>query len=678
MKRKITTLLAVLLLTSLWVSAEHTPRHIFQNAWQKIDTSTLFNGKWCPYPDYQDRAGWDKFLGEFKDELIKRGEKYLDYQWQVIKATDYLAFERTGDRSSMERPNGANNGALCSLTLAELAEGKGRFMDQIINGVWFQTERTTWIYSAHQYRQATGRALPDYRDVFIDLATQTTGLQVAASLYFFEKEWDKVDPSIAVAVRHALKEQVFDPYMDASKWKSQSWLGFMKQDEKTPYFWENWDPRNNWNIWCNVNVARIFAFAQPDRKTLLDGLQQAVRSADNYLDFVDMDGGCDEGPAYWSHATGCLYEFIHFMNDITGDKFGCQDDAQYIARTHYLSRANLSNGWSVNFSDGSARSVGNILYPYWMGKLSDDKEMLNYAIYLSAEKGRNNLLSEGGHIVSILESVRYNDRFVADMNAALQKAGGDVKRLKAMCRADIPAGTWYPGTQHFIFKSKSGAQYATKGGHNEESHNHNDVGTVILFDNGMPILVDVGPTTYMRQTFNKKERYTIWSMRSEWHNLPLINGVPQHNGREYAAAWSKADARKGTFSVEMAGAYEKESDCKSLIRSCKLEGNTFTITDKYELNKRLAADEEHFMVRGEVEELGAGRLRIKYSDFDATQFGTAVLTYPKTLTATVETKVLDDARHSSIWGKDLKRIVLKSADNAPLAGSYKIQVTIQR
>ena len=37
--------------------------------------------------------------------------------------------------------------------------------------------------------------------------------------------------------------------------------------------------------------------------------------------------------------------------------------------------------------------------------------------------------------------------------------------------------------------------------------------------------------TYTKQTFGK-DRYTIWTMQSNYHNLPMINGVPQKFGQE--------------------------------------------------------------------------------------------------------------------------------------------------
>ena len=36
--------------------------------------------KWVPYPKYTDRAGWDSLTNDQKQMLIRRGEKYLNYE----------------------------------------------------------------------------------------------------------------------------------------------------------------------------------------------------------------------------------------------------------------------------------------------------------------------------------------------------------------------------------------------------------------------------------------------------------------------------------------------------------------------------------------------------------------------------------------------------------------------
>src|SRR5207248_10198558 len=82
--------------------------------------------------------------------------------------------------------------------------------------------------------------------------------------------------------------------------------------------------------------------------------------------------------------------------------------------------------------------------------------------------------------------------------------------------------------------SSAGLDVAAWGGHNRQSHNHNDVENVIVYGSGKPVLIDVGVETYSAKTFSA-QRYEIWTMQSAYHNLPTINGIMQGAGREFRA-----------------------------------------------------------------------------------------------------------------------------------------------
>ena len=103
---------------------------------EQVKESLVMNQQWVKYPAYTDRQGWDKYLGAFKDYYIKRGEEKLHFDWKIVRATAYLEFERSGDRNIMQGPLGQNTQAVADLLMAELAEGKGRFIDDLIDGVF--------------------------------------------------------------------------------------------------------------------------------------------------------------------------------------------------------------------------------------------------------------------------------------------------------------------------------------------------------------------------------------------------------------------------------------------------------------------------------------------------------------------------------------------------------------
>src|SRR5437868_14155296 len=63
--------------------------------------------------------------------------------------------------------------------------------------------------------------------------------------------------------------------------------------------------------------------------------------------------------------------------------------------------------------------------------------------------------------------------------------------------------------------SAQGLYVAAWGGHNAQSHNHNDVGNFIVYGDGKPVLIDVGVETYSAKTFSP-QRYEIWTMQSAY------------------------------------------------------------------------------------------------------------------------------------------------------------------
>ena len=97
---------------------------------------------------------------------------------------------------------------------------------------------------------------------------------------------------------------------------------------------------------------------------------------------------------------------------------------------------------------------------------------------------------------------------------------------------------------------------AAKGGYNEESHNHNDIGTFLLYRDGSPVIVDIGSATYCAKTFSAK-RYEMFNNSSAYHCCPVIDRIPQQAGMEYRArqVCFQEDDGQIQFSLDIAAAY---------------------------------------------------------------------------------------------------------------------------
>jgi len=631
----------ILIITPIYAYIE---RNLLQ---QKTNVDALkkalvMKQQWIPYPAYNDRPGWDQFLGEYKSDLILLGEKQLDYQWQVVKASDYLEFERSGSRDIMQKPFNENNSALSALIMAELAEGKGRFIDQIINGVFFSCEMTSWALSAHLPVQHSGRSLPDYKEHIIDLTAGEVGSLLSWTYYFFNKEFDKVDPVISERLRKNLQERILDTYMNEDRFW---WMAF------------NLEPGgmvNNWNPWCNFNVLQCFFLLENDKDKLAKAVYRTMTSVDKFINYTQSDGACEEGPSYWGHAAGKMYDYLQLLSDGTGGKISIFNESIIKNMGEYISRSYVGNGWVVNFADASAKGGGDASLIYRYGKAVNSLEMMQYAAYL------RDLTPSGDRI---------NLKFGTDLFRGLQTLLYNNELAKAIPKHVLPPYTWYHETEFCYMTSKSGFYVAAKGGYNNESHNHNDVGTFSLYLHSVPIIIDAGVGTYTRQTFSN-ERYSIWTMQSNYHNLPMINGVSQKFGSEYKATGVVFDSKKFTFSANIAAAYPKEACVDKWIRSYTLQNNQLKINDFFRLSEIKQKNQINFLTWGKTDISNPGKITIEV------QGEKVELIYDKnTFTPVIETIQLDDSRLSNVWGKEIYRISL-NAKNTTLSGNYNYTIKI--
>jgi hypothetical protein len=577
---------------------------------------------WVPYPDYNDREGWDKLLGDNKDVLIKRGEKQLTYQWQVIKATDYLEYERSGDRNIMQNPNSDNNNALSDLVLAELAEGKGRFLDQIINGVYYNCERTSWVLSAHLTAQLSKRTLPDHTEQVIDLGSGELGSFLSWVYYFFHAEFDKVNPIISQRLYDEIKHKIIDPYRHVDRFW---WMGFIPRSDGMV---------NNWNPWTNFNCLQSIALLEDNREQLSKDLYRSMLSVDKFINYVNEDGACEEGPSYWGHAAGKLYDYLQLVHYMTAGGVSLFDHPMIKDMGEYISRSYVGNNWVVNFADASAKfsAPESLIYRY--GKAVKSNEMMGFASYLAQQK--SSTIDYGIDFFRVLESLTYN------------------QELKGYTASHItPDVTVYPETQFYYFKNNNDFFLATKGGYNAESHNHNDAGTFSLWIDKTPIFIDAGVGTYTRQTFGP-ERYSIWTMRSNYHNLPSVNGVEQKFGKQYKANDILVDEKKKTLSLNIASAYPEEAAVKQWIRSYQLKANELIVKDKFTLKNALQSNEIHFMLWGDIN-IKEGKVAIQVDGKKV-----ALLFDKNTFEANIETIPLPDVRLSRVWGEQIYRLTLKA------------------
>jgi hypothetical protein len=195
--------------------------------------------------------------------------------------------------------------------------------------------------------------------------------------------------------------------------------------------------------------------------------------------------------------------------------------------------------------------------------------------------------------------------------------------------------------------SEEGLFMAAKGGTNGESHNHNDVGNFIVYQDAEPMIIDAGVGTYRRETFNDATRYKIWTMQSGYHNLPQINGVDQMYGKTYAAkdVKEKATNKRVTFSLDIAGAYPEEAKVKSWVRTLNfVRGKYVDVTEQYALSA-YTAPTEIMLITPVKPTVSDGKVSMKSDKIHA-----KVTFNPAEVEVSAEEINMDDEKMTHTWG----------------------------
>jgi hypothetical protein len=602
-------------------------------------------GTWKPFPNAGDRDAWESMPEKQRAAAIKAGEKALDYDWPALKATHFLDYVRTGDRNRYQRDRGERRTNLSRLVAAECVEGKERFVDQIANGVWAICEETWWGVPAH-VRQEAGRGLPDRDEPTVALFSAETAAQLAWTIYMVGPQLEEVSPLIVPRVRSEIDRQILTPALERDDFW---WMGFGRARSV-----------NNWNPWICSNWLATVLLIEQDEDRRVKSVAKIMRALDNFLNPYPEDGGCDEGPGYWGRAGGSLFDCLDLMHNATNGQFSVYDSdlVQNIGR--FIYRAHIAGSYFVNFADASPkkRPGGDLVYRY--GKAIDDATMMGFGAW------------------GAQQSTRGRGRIRGQSWRGLQTLFNTDNLLELPGQEPLLRDVWLPHTQVFVARDKAGSRkglyVAAKGGHNNESHNHNDIGNFVVYKDGLPLLIDVGVGTYTAKTFSSS-RYDIWTMQSAYHNLPTVNGVMQRQGRAFAAkdlVYTTNNAF-AEFSLDISDAYPEDAYLDSWNRTIRLNrGKNVEIIDKYQSSSPSAMVSLTLMTGSSVN-LEPGRIALTG---ETEKFASGVITYdPDKLDAKTESVGLDDRRMSRSWDTDhLMRILFTTKSDAN-SGDLNLTIT---
>jgi hypothetical protein len=646
MKNYIFSFLVSFFLGNSFVHAQYQPRNLLTKEISATEVKSIV----ANLPAWRATTK-EKILNELKDlskadkeSLLKFGEKYLTYSWPALPAYNYLDFVRNGNRDIFQGKVGERRAALYCLVMAELIEAKGRFLPQIVNGIWATCEESTWCWPAHIGAQGK-IGLPDPNQDIIDLGAGETSINLAWVFFMMEDSLEKISPEISDRVQFELSRRIIQPYLKIDFW----WMGFPQKKV------------NNWNIWINRNCLYTIALTEKNSSIAEKSIQRILASADNFINSYGDDGGCEEGTHYWEEASGHMIGLLDLLKEISNGKVDFSKDPLIAKMGQYIYQLHISGGYYVDFADAAPRPNLQPATIYLFGKTIKDSVMMQFASYLASKQNFSDVLLKCTSLYNYFTNLKlYNE--ILDTTP------------KDPCVKE----SWFPNLQLMTARDNGGMAkgffIAAKGGNNGVSHGHNDVGNFIVYVDGNPALVDVGVGTYTAQTFNA-DRYKIWTMQSAWHNLPTINGVQQKNGTNYKAenVSFNSSGKKVNFKLDIANAYPEEAKVKSWVRSLALfRGGKIVLKENYELKEFKDPFTLSLMTPLNAQEEN-GKIILNGIGDDGKKYGLVIKYNTQGFNVTTEIKLMDDEALRRNWGKELRRIVFQSKKK-DLKGNYIIEM----
>lgn len=553
----------------------------------------------------------------FKASYIAFGEEYLNKPWATLPVSEFVRFKKEGNRVGYEKICFERRRQLAALVMAEIQERKGRFMTDIINGMEVMMEEPWWGIPAHY-----GSPVPNHNDQTVDLFNAESAAMMAWAAHSLKKEMDDFSPALYKKVEREIEHRILKPALG------------------TRYWWKT--AGMNWNPWICSNWLTCVKLFEKDAERRQKAVTEIEGCLKAFIDAYPKDGGCDEGTGYWDRAAASLFEGLYLLQTMKEEvRVTILDyEKEKVARMGaYIADMYIGNDYCVNFADAHGnKSVAelNVLYPFAL--YLNNEAMRGYAAHIAATTGFWNnpaaLYRRSGNFPTLGRELLF-----------LQ----NIDRLAEEKATEPKNEAWYENLQ--IKTMRAGEWFvAFKGGHNDESHNHNDVGSFVAYAEGKPLLIDVGVGEYTSKTFSK-DRYSIWTMQSDYHNLPIINGVPQKNGKNYRAKVVSLGRRSMT--LDIAGAYPEEAMVNAWQRTVALDNKGVTVTERFDLQERRQTSKLVYVTPVVPDVSTPGIVRL----------GTHTISYPSSITVVAEPLApLADPIIRNLWGTSLHRLVFEVRD----------------
>jgi hypothetical protein len=544
--------LALLAFVTLYFGVENmvSPGNVARAA-EEIDqarvkeiAAMLSNGPRGPGAPITDRDAWNRLAGNdsFKGVIAEAQTLLRD---PIPEQSDdlFLDFSRTGNRTRWQSVSGHRRERVRTLVLAECLENKGRFIPAFEEIVKALCAERTWVMPAHD------RDLTNFKGTSIDIDLGSSGLgwSLAMADYLLG---EKLGPEPRRMIRDNLEQRIFRPYEDMVSGKRE----------------KNWwmTTTNNWNAVClgSVTGSALAMIDSAERRALY--IAAAEHYSRNFLDGFTDDGYCSEGLGYWNYGFGYYVMLSEAVHQATGGKVDLLANDRAKAAAKFGADIEIINGVYPAFADCSVRARPDSRLMYSVSR--------RFAMGLQRWEETDPVGADGSLYESMIYS--FDNSASRTQPAPVASAGPGVR-------------SWFDKAGILVCRppANSASQFAValKGGHNNEHHNHNDVGSFVVVLGDTALLLDPGGEVYTARTFSSR-RYESKVLSSYGHPVPVVAGKLQQTGSQARGRIISSDFtdRTDTLVLDISSAYDL-SELKKLERKfmySRQGSGSLTVTDQ--------------------------------------------------------------------------------------------------
>jgi len=394
--------------------------------------------------------------------------------------------------------------------------GEG-YIKELEDILWAICNEFTWSLPAHLINVSVKDS-----PTFIDLFSAETSFMLAEILSMTE---DVLDPYIVERVRYELKRRIVEPYLN----------GKIKLNFTA-----------NWAAVCTAGVGAAVLYIC-ERKEAEAVIPKLIKSINVFLDSYLNDGCCGEGPIYWEYGFGNYCYFADLLYNYSDGKINLLEGEKIRNIALYRQKITLSGQYVIPFADTTHDKRWHIGLSHFLADKFND--------VIPCEEEYEELFDTD-----------YRYRFpvlIRDFYWYNNKPSAKKYKNSMYCFED---------SMQYIFRNEKFV-LAVKGGTNDEPHNHNDLGSFILYTQDGFVLDDPGWSDYDDKYFTEK-RYDNICASSHGHSIPIINGKEQITGEK--AKTVVVDYSDNFVEMDLSAAYETEC-----IRKFYIENESVKIVDTF-------------------------------------------------------------------------------------------------